>query len=69
MEKKGDKKPSVNLKIGRSAKKEKKCFRWELNSRPFIMTKVGNYIEDLPKKKKLFSLRVELKTFYNSRGG
>jgi hypothetical protein len=26
MEKKGDKKPSVNLKIGKSAKKEKNAF-------------------------------------------
>jgi len=46
MEKKDDKKPSVNLKIGKSAKKEKKCFRWELNSRPFIIAEVGNYLEN-----------------------
>ena len=41
MEKKGDKKPSVNLKIRKSAKK----------------------------KKKMISLRVELKTFHNDKGG
>ena len=46
MGKKDDKKPSVNLKIGKSAKKEKKCFRWELNSRPFIIAEVGNYLEN-----------------------
>ena len=27
-------------------KKEEICFRWELNSKPFIMAEMGNYLEN-----------------------
>ena len=62
--------------MGKIVKKEEICFRRKLKSKPFIMTEVGNYLENklkiekiCHKRRNLCLLRVELKTFHNSRGG
>jgi len=34
------------LKMKKSTKKEEICFRRELNSKPFVMAEVGNYLEN-----------------------
>ena len=58
------------FKNGKNLKKEDICFRWELNSRHFGMTEVGNYLENRSNEKKyLLSLRVELKIFHKGKGG
>jgi len=44
-------------------KKARTCFRWELNSRPFIMAEVK--MEKNARKSNLLSLGVELETFHN----
>ena len=46
-------KTEVKFKNGKNLKKEKDiCFRWELNSRYFVMAEVGNYLENIYNKKK-----------------
>ena len=50
---KNDNKLRVNLKMDKIwQKKEEICFCWELNSKPFMMTVVGNYLENKLKMEK-----------------
>ena len=56
---KSDKKPRVNLTTEKNyIKKARMCFRWELNSRPFIMAEVK--IEKNCQKKEVFCFLWEL---------
>ena len=67
---KSDKKPRVNLTTEKNyIKKARMCFRWELNSRPFIRAEEKMEKKLLKKRSNLLSLEVELETFHNGIGG
>ena len=52
------------FKNGKNLKKEDICFRWELNSKSFVIAEVGNYLENIyNEKKRIFAFVVNSKPF------